>query len=93
MFNLNIFKSEQKEPGLSLKSNKNEKFWLSFENSVITTKISHDKNLISTKISHDKNLISTKISNKNYEFFKILKFWGEFWLVDNRKIKDLEELC
>ena len=33
MFNLNIFKNEQKEPKLSLKSNKNDKFWLSFENS------------------------------------------------------------
>jgi len=33
MFNLNIFKNEQKEPELSLKSNKNDKFWLSFENS------------------------------------------------------------
>ena len=33
MFNLNIFKNEQKEPELSLKSNKNDKFWLSFANS------------------------------------------------------------
>ena len=33
MFYLNIFKNEQKEPKLSLKSNKNDKFWLSFENS------------------------------------------------------------
>jgi len=31
MFNLNIFKNEQKEPKLGLKSNKNDKFWLSFE--------------------------------------------------------------
>ena len=33
MFNLNIFKNEQKEPKLSLKSNKNDKFWLSFGDS------------------------------------------------------------
>jgi len=33
MFNLNIFENQQKEPELSLKSNKNDKFWLSFENS------------------------------------------------------------